>query len=64
MCAAARVSDHDLLVRPDFHFAMPPAEAEAMFNELMVQYRTEYTDDKVQAGIFGALLLVDVHVEA
>ena len=35
-----------------------------MFNELMVQYRTEYTDDKVQAGIFGALLLVDVHVEA
>ena len=53
-----------IIVRPDFHFAMPPSEAEAMFDELMAQYRAEYTDDKVQAGIFGALLLVDIHVEA
>ncbi len=43
--------------RPDFGGAMPPAEAELLFNELVRYAHTQY--DNVAMGQFGAFMLVD-----
>ena len=39
-------------LRPSFSSAMPPAEAEALYNELVAKARASY--DKVQSGVFAA----------
>eukprot|EP00656_Telonema_subtile_P002980 TRINITY_DN11375_c0_g1_i2.p1 TRINITY_DN11375_c0_g1~~TRINITY_DN11375_c0_g1_i2.p1 ORF type:complete len:202 (+),score=59.54 TRINITY_DN11375_c0_g1_i2:169-774(+) len=46
--------------RPDFHFSMPPKDAEPMYDRMLEQYRTEYAPEKVQAGVFGAMMEVSL----
>ena len=39
-------------LRPSFSSAMPPSEAEPLFNELVAKAQSSY--DKVQSGVFAA----------
>jgi hypothetical protein len=44
--------------KPDFHDSMPPADAEALYNDFVKIVQAGYAEDKVQAGQFGADMAV------
>jgi len=46
--------------KPDFHLAMPPSDAKAFYDNFVTLCKQAYHKDKVQSGIFGADMLVDI----
>mgnify|MGYP001126520193 FL=1 len=45
----------------DFHNAMSAVDSSQMFDRLVEEVRSLYQADKVQTGVFGAMMDVDIH---
>ena len=46
--------------KPDFHQAMKYQEAETYFNKLVDELKGQYEPKKIQTGVFGAQMVVDI----
>ena len=46
--------------KPDFSHSMGPEGAEVMYNKFVEKVKAAYAPEKVQCGIFGALMAVDL----
>lgn len=46
--------------KPDFHHSMSPSIAKPFYEEFVTTVKKMYKSDKVQSGIFGAMMKVDL----
>ncbi|TPX43669.1 hypothetical protein SeMB42_g02300 [Synchytrium endobioticum] len=46
--------------KPDFHLAMKSATSKAFYESFVSKLKTSYMADKIQDGVFGAMMLVDI----
>jgi D-tyrosyl-tRNA(Tyr) deacylase len=46
--------------KPDFHLAMPPAEARETYQAFVEKVKATYQPDKVKDGVFGAMMQVSL----
>ncbi len=46
--------------KPDFHYAMTPSAARPFYDEFVKLVKKAHKADKVQSGIFGAMMTVDL----
>ena len=46
--------------KPDFHMAAGAAVALPLYNAFVSRLRSEYAADKVQTGVFGAMMAVEI----
>lgn len=46
--------------KPDFHIAMPPSQAQEAYSNFVGLVRSSYLADKVQDGVFGAMMEVQL----
>ena len=44
--------------KPDFHLAMGGEESKLLYDQLLTGLRKGYKEDKVQTGVFGAMMQV------
>ena len=44
--------------KPDFHLAMGGEESKLLYDQLLAGLRKGYKEDKVQTGVFGAMMQV------
>ena len=47
-------------LQPDYHLAMSPGDAKAMFETLVSRVKSEYKDEMVAQGEFGATMDVSL----
>ncbi|KAK9787481.1 hypothetical protein WJX73_005485 [Symbiochloris irregularis] len=46
--------------KPDYHLAMPPQQAQEMYNYFVQRLKQSYAPDKVAEGTFGAMMQVSL----
>ncbi|RCH84066.1 D-tyrosyl-tRNA(Tyr) deacylase [Rhizopus stolonifer] len=46
--------------KPDFHRAMKTEPAKAMYQQFLIKLGKAYEPSKIQDGVFGAMMLVDI----
>ena len=44
--------------KPDFHLAMGGEESKLLYEQLLAGLRKGYKEDKIQTGVFGAMMQV------
>ena len=46
--------------KPDYHLAMPPREAQEVYENFLTSLRSTYREDKIKDGRFGAMMNVSL----
>ena len=48
--------------KPDFHLAMGGEESKLLYDQLLAGLRKGYKENKVQTGVFGAMMQVGASI--
>lgn len=46
--------------KPSFHRAMPSSSSKELYDQFLAQVRSQYPEDKVKDGVFGAMMDVSI----
>ncbi|KAI8917415.1 CRE-PQN-68 protein [Entophlyctis helioformis] len=46
--------------KPDFHVAMKSDRSRDMYETFLSKMRSQYSDDRIQDGVFGAMMAVEI----
>ena len=49
--------------KPDFHLAMGGEESKLLYDQLLAGLKKGYKEDKIQNGVFGAMMQVAVLIK-